>query len=174
MSLRFASIEAMEFALGKKLRVKDSFHKNETPSGARWRTKHRPESRPEPQSKTRPRNAKAKAATTGRRSPGPSPHDLLWNAASMVLDGLVREFENAVPGRKYRLDIALLDARLAIEVDGWEWHGKHKGDFTRDRERQNLLTLHGWRILRFTAGQIRKDTAKCVEMIKMAVASETG
>jgi very-short-patch-repair endonuclease len=87
---------------------------------------------------------------------------------SKALAGVEREFTNAVPGRRFRIDIALPASRLAIEVDGWEWHGKHKGDFTRDRERQNLLTLHGWRILRFTAGQIRKDVAGCVEMIRKA------
>lgn len=148
MSLRFPSIDAMEAALGRKVRVRDSFLENAAPEAP----------------------VKPKRQVRLRRQLGPSPHDILWaSVVSSFGDGAAREFENAVPGRKYRLDIALPDARLAIEVDGWEWHGKHKGDFTRDRERQNLLTLHGWRILRFTAGQIRKDTAACIEMIGLAV-----
>lgn len=138
MSLRFSSLTAMRSALGQHARLRDSFPENKT---------------------VRPR--------AGRRS-GATPHDILWAAVSSCLADAVREFENAVPGRKYRLDIAIPAARLAIEVDGWEWHGKHKGDFLRDRERQNLLTLHGWRILRFAAGQIRKDTAGCVEQIRLA------
>lgn len=73
-----------------------------------------------------------------------------------------------MPNRRYRIDIAIPRSKLAIEVDGWEWHGKHKGDFQRDRERQNLLTLHGWRILRFTAGDVRRDVEACVNLVLQA------
>lgn len=147
MSLRFASLDAMEAALGRKLRVRDSFA----------------ESAPAPE-------ARKPVQRRTRRPAGVTPHDILWTAVvSSFGDGAVRELEGAVPARKYRLDIAIPASKLAVEVDGWEWHGKHKGDFTRDRERQNLLTLHGWRILRFTAGQIRKDTTGCVEMIGLAI-----
>jgi very-short-patch-repair endonuclease len=148
MSLRFPSIEAMEAALGRKVRVRDSFSESAPPAMP----------------------AMHEAPAKPRRATGVAPHDILWAAVvSSFGDGAVREFENAVPGRKYRLDIAIPASKLAIEVDGWQWHGKHKGDFTRDRERQNLLTLHGWRILRFTAGQIRKDTAGCVSTITSAL-----
>lgn len=149
----------MEAAFGKKLRVRDSFSCNS------WLQEP-----PAPQDRKESGGGKLHEPrrTRSRRS-GPTPHDILWSAVSSGIEGAEREFESAVPGRKYRLDIAIPDAKLAIEVDGWEWHGKHKGDFTRDRERQNLLTLHGWRILRFTAGQIRRDTQNCVEMIRRAV-----
>lgn len=160
MSLRFSSVEAMEAAFGKKLRVRDSF---DAPAA-------RPPGPARSSAPGKEIGEEPKKLRQRRRSSGPTPHDMLWGAVGAALVGAEREFENAVPGRKYRLDIALPAARLAIEVDGWEWHGKHKGDFTRDRERQNLLTLHGWRILRFTAGQIRRDTGGCVKMIEEAVA----
>jgi very-short-patch-repair endonuclease len=102
---------------------------------------------------------------------GPTPEDLLWCAA-MEIEGAVREFSGAVPDRKFRIDIAFPAEKLAVEIDGWEWHGKHKGDFTRDRERQNLLTLNGWRILRFTAGQIRENVSHCISQIKVAKVSQ--
>lgn len=156
MSLRFASIEAMEAAFGKKLRVQDSFQTNGQPAKPAV-------SEPEP------KRAAIKPRKPAKRRQSSTPHDMLWAAVTVAVPGAVREFANAVPGRKYRLDIAVPGARLAVEVDGWEWHGKHKGDFTRDRERQNLLTLNGWRILRFTAGQIRKDMAGCVGLIEKAV-----
>lgn len=150
MSLRFASLAAMEAALGRKVSVRDSFTESVPPVI--------------PGAPAKPRRRRT------RRPTEVTPHDILWAAVvSSFGDGAVREFEGAVPGRKYRLDIAIPVSKLAIEVDGWEWHGKHKGDFTRDRERQNLLTLHGWRILRFTAGQIRRDAPGCVEMIGMAI-----
>lgn len=78
----------------------------------------------------------------------------------------VREFEGAVPGRRYRLDVALPEARIALEVDGFRHHGKHLEDFRRDRVRQNLLVISGWRVLRFAAGDIRKDLASCLDSIQ--------
>lgn len=102
---------------------------------------------------------------------GATPHDLLWDAVVLLHPTAAREYPDVVPGRKFRIDIALPEIRLAIEVDGWEWHGKHKGDFERDRERQNLLTIHGWRILRFTAGNIRKDITSVLDAIAQACAA---
>lgn len=141
--------------------MRDSFGANEMPLPLEGSSATPCPARVATRPKPRLSNPRSKAGVT--------PHDILWVAVSAVHAGAVREFENAVPGRKYRLDIAVPSARLAIEVDGWEWHGKHKGDFQRDRERQNLLTLNGWRILRFTAGKIRKDASGCLALIERAV-----
>lgn len=101
---------------------------------------------------------------------GSAPHRTLWHAVKRAFAGQAQlEYAGAVPGRRFRLDIAFVDARLAVEVDGWVHHGKFKSDFTRDRVRQNLLTLDGWRILHFTAGQIRRDTHGCIEIIREAL-----
>jgi hypothetical protein len=113
-----------------------------------------------------------KAVGRRRTAPrGATPHDLLWEAVSLVHPGVTREYPDAVPGRGFRIDIALPAIRLSIEVDGWEFHGKHKGDFERDRSRQNLLTIHGWRILRFSAGTIRRDIAGVLDVIGQTVAT---
>lgn len=98
-------------------------------------------------------------------SDGLMPHDILWDATASRWPSAQREYQGAVPGRGFRIDIAFPDIRLAIEVDGFQHHGRFLGDFKKDRIRQNLLTLNGWRILRFSAGQIRKDLVSCVEMI---------
>jgi very-short-patch-repair endonuclease len=105
-----------------------------------------------------------KAATRA----GPTPHDLLWDAVIKRYKSARREYPGAVPGRRFRLDIAIPGRRLALEVDGWAYHGRHKNDFRRDRERQNLLVLNGWRVLRFTAGQIHKDIAAVLDTIRAA------
>ena len=96
------------------------------------------------------------------------PQQRLWLALSR-LPGAESEFKGAVPGRRFRIDIAFPSASLAVEVDGWQHHGRHKSDFTRDRERQNLLTLNGWRILRFSAGQIHADLQACVRAVQQAL-----
>lgn len=116
---------------------------------------------------------KAVLETLPKRRPtpsGPTPHDLLWDAVyARWGERAVREFKGAVPKRAFRLDVAFPDVRLAIEVDGYEFHGKYLTDFTRDRERQNALTIAGWRILRFTAGNIRGDLPGCIDTIARAL-----
>lgn len=97
-----------------------------------------------------------------------APASRLWRALQQ-LPGAVQEFAGAIPDRKFRLDVAFPAQKLCIEVDGWEWHGKYKADFQRDRERQNLLTLNGWRILRFTASDIRNQIDSCVAMVESAL-----
>lgn len=39
--------------------------------------------------------------------------------------------------------------RLALEADSFEWHGSRSA-LTRDCRRYNLLTIHGWHVLRFS------------------------
>jgi very-short-patch-repair endonuclease len=60
---------------------------------------------------------------------------------------------------------------LAVEFDGYMHHGRCKEDFQRDRERQNLLTLNGWRILRFTARDYYRNTWRILDLITKALAS---
>ncbi len=75
-------------------------------------------------------------------------------SAAVYWPECVWELEGAIPGRKFQIDIAFPTHKLAIELDGHTAHS-HKDKFQRDRERQNLLTLNGWRILRFTAKDAR-------------------
>ena len=49
----------------------------------------------------------------------------------------------------YYLDIAFERQRLACEVDGREFHDTDDA-FETDRERQNIIVLTGWTVLRFT------------------------
>lgn len=122
-----------------------------------------------------PKTARGRSTVRNGKSAGQraaeadAPATRLWNAVQHM-EGAHREFPRAVPGRQFKLDVAFPAKKLCIEVDGWEWHGKHLGDFQRDRERQNLLTLHGWRILRFTASDLRNRLPDCVAMIEQALA----
>lgn len=110
-------------------------------------------------------------STTRRAAEDDAPGPRLWYALKDI-PGAHQEFGGAIPGRAFRLDVAFPDQRLCIEIDGWEHHGKFKADFQRDRERQNLLCLAGWRILRFTAKDIRGDIKLCVKQVKMALGLE--
>jgi very-short-patch-repair endonuclease len=72
-----------------------------------------------------------------------------------------REF-CAIPGRRFRWDFAWPDNKLLVEVQGGTWNGGSHGrgsGISRDTEKLNLATCHGWRVLQFTPDQVREGKA---------------
>jgi len=61
-----------------------------------------------------------------------------------------RQHRVLVGERTYFLDLAYPDVKVAIEVDGFDYH-RDRGAFDRDRMRQNDLVGVGWTVLRFTS-----------------------
>lgn len=112
-----------------------------------------------------PNNFSKNRIKSQRKSAGSPIHDRLCFALDEAGIQYIREFRNAIPGRKFRLDIAL-EGKIGIEVDGWQNHGKTKSGFQKDREKQNLYVEHGWRILRYTAHDIYKNIDMVIEQIK--------
>lgn len=117
--------------------------------------------------------ARANAPTLRRRA-GRMPDEVLWMAVKAQFPHAEREYQGAVPGRRYRIDIALEAEKIAIEIDGWQYHGKFKSAHESDRERQNHLAVTGWLVLRFTAGQIFKDIQGVSATIEKAVEQRRG
>lgn len=89
----------------------------------------------------------------------------LYQAILARFPDAVSEFQGAVPGRRFSLDIALPTHRIAIEMDGYRSHGLSIHGFKRDRLRDRLLTLHGWRVLRFFAQEVINDADQCAEQV---------
>lgn len=89
--------------------------------------------------------------------------EAFWNAHKAhqhdQLDGLVTQYP--VLAGRYRLDFALPDQKIGIELDGYEFHSSKKA-FTKDRERQRAIEAAGWRIIRFSGSEINADPAECV------------
>ena len=104
-----------------------------------------------------------------RQKRGSLPQDILWSAVQKRSGERAKAEYVAVPGRRFRIDIAFPKEKLAIEVDGWQYHGKHKGDFKKGLQRQNILTEHGWSFLRFTAGEIHNELEHCLGTIERSV-----
>ncbi len=61
-----------------------------------------------------------------------------------------------IGGSLFWLDFAVVEIKLAIEIDGRAAHMTPEV-FENDRRRQNALILAGWTVLRYTAWQIRHD-----------------
>ena len=63
-------------------------------------------------------------------------------------------------GRQWRFDFAWPDRMLAIEIDGGAFScGRHTrgAGFVEDCRKLTAATLLGWRVLRFTAGDLEDD-----------------
>ena len=101
------------------------------------------------------------------------PHDwadvLAFHIRALNLPAPARE-HHPFADRKFRLDLSWPDRWLFAECDGGEWthgrHGRGRGMQT-DCEKWNLLTLAGWRGLRFVGSQIRSGYA--IEIIERAL-----
>ncbi|MFK3781536.1 endonuclease domain-containing protein [Agrobacterium sp. NPDC089420] len=72
---------------------------------------------------------------------------------------------------KYQLDFAIPDKRLAIELDGHEYH-KTKYQRTHDARRDRWLFGQGWSVLRFTGTELSADLDRCIDEICMLVGTE--
>lgn len=68
------------------------------------------------------------------------------------------------PVGPYRLDFAIPEKRIAIELDGHEYH-KTKEQRTHDAARDRYLMENDWTVLRFTGTEIYKNTKACVDQI---------
>ncbi|HEU0104174.1 MAG TPA: DUF559 domain-containing protein [Mycobacteriales bacterium] len=71
-----------------------------------------------------------------------------------------------------RLDLALVEQRIAVEYDGRAAHESAEA-FVRDRERQNDLVALGWRVLRFTAADLAHPDRLLARVRALAEAPRT-
>lgn len=65
---------------------------------------------------------------------------------------------------RYRLDFAIPDKMIAIELDGHEYH-KTKYQRTHDAQRDRWLFGQGWHVLRFTGTEIYRNLDSCIAEI---------
>ena len=67
-----------------------------------------------------------------------------------------------------RVDAADPAIKLAIEVDGFEFHSTPEA-FQRDRTRQNELVALGWTVLRFTWTDVTQHPERVATTIRAAI-----
>lgn len=76
------------------------------------------------------------------------------------------------PPRRWRLDLAWIAPRVALEVEGGIWiQGRHTrgAGFLKDMEKYNRLAVLGWRLLRVTPEQFYAP--ETVELVRKALAA---
>ena len=94
-------------------------------------------------------------------------------ARKQGLPELVVQHEVWTAGRLVaRVDAALPELKLAVEIDGFEYHSSPEA-FQQDRTRQNALVSLGWTVLRFTWSDIVRRPAHVAKVIREAIAHLT-
>ena len=126
------------------------------------------------------------AATTAMRGPGrPNARRVAANAtaqADSFLESMLRAllvtsgiegFEPQVlveeGSFRARVDLGHREARLAVEADGYQFHGS-RSDFAADCRRYDELVAAGWLVLRFTYEQVLSYPDWVVATIRRALA----
>lgn len=86
--------------------------------------------------------------------------DDLWE--QMGLPPSERQATITLPGgRRVRPDRVIWDIKLAVEWNGFAWHGL-RSDFESDIERRNLLQRAGWTVIEFHSRQSPQEICETV------------
>jgi len=92
---------------------------------------------------------------------------------------LLEAYSLPKPERQYRIegvgrvDFAYPDARIAIELDGYEYHAD-RTPFQKDRTRSNRLGLGEWLVLRYTKDDVTQRAALVAEELLTALRLRLG
>jgi very-short-patch-repair endonuclease len=92
---------------------------------------------------------------------------LRWAEQAARPHRVVRQHRVVVGGRRRRIDGAIPDLLIAIEVKGFDPHATMRTVFDDDSVRENELELAGWLVLRFTS---RARRAEVFDTVARAVA----
>lgn len=88
---------------------------------------------------------------------------LLTLLRTLLEDGHDMRLEHRFhPSRRWRFDLALLDCRIALEIDGGGWvRGAHhrKAGRDRDNEKDAEAQILGWRVIRASWDHVTNGTA---------------
>ena len=93
----------------------------------------------------------------------PAEREFLYYAYDHI-EGLVPQY----PAFRYRLDFAIPDKWIAIEIDGHDYH-KTPYQRKRDAKRERELTIAGWKIMRFTASEVSWNVTSCIAEVAFLV-----
>ncbi len=136
---------------------------------------------------TQPDRLRERLAEDGRRFGPPRLRKLLdgWDdltAAESILETRLRRLirqqglPSGIPQWKVvhggrvvaRVDLAYPKQMIAVEADGYRWHGD-AARWRSDLARRNLLTGLGWRVLHFTWSDLRDRPGGVAEEIRAAL-----
>jgi hypothetical protein len=86
---------------------------------------------------------------------------LFFQEADPIIRGLVCQY----PIGRYRVDFAIPDEKIAIEIDGREFHST-ADQLTKDARRQREIQSLGWTVIRFSGSEIYENAYICANKIR--------
>ncbi|MGC4960601.1 DUF559 domain-containing protein [Gordonia sp. DT101] len=89
-------------------------------------------------------------------------------AVAVLSSSDVSGWATNVPACGYILDLAVVEHKIAIEIDGFAFHSDAEA-FQHDRERQNVLVANGWTVLRFTWHDLTERPGWVLAQIRAAI-----
>jgi very-short-patch-repair endonuclease len=88
-----------------------------------------------------------------------SPIELDFLVGSLQkIEGLKPQVEEG----PYKIDLAHPEKKIAIELDGHDFH-KTRSQRTNDAKRERYLQMKGWKVIRFTGTEIYNDLLGCID-----------
>lgn len=108
-----------------------------------------------------------------------SPVEEIFDSAMQMLDRLKIFSSVYLPARlnhqyvvdNYRLDFAYEGEgekgpyRIAIEIDGHDFHERTKEQASHDKQRDRYLQSKNWRVLRFTGSDVYRNPFACAQEV---------
>lgn len=73
----------------------------------------------------------------------------------------------------YRVDVALPELKIAIEIDGREWHNTEL-QTENDKARDRALMRLGWQTIRYPGREVYADAAACVAEVEAIINRQSG
>lgn len=99
-------------------------------------------------------------------TPAKNPQRMIYDALLKRLGPyeVIFEATGLIPKRRFRADVYLPSSRIAVEMDGFQFH-RSKTAFQKDRERQNLFVLNGIMVLRYFPRQVFRDLYGIIDQV---------
>jgi len=82
------------------------------------------------------------------------------------------QYQVVIDQQVYVLDLAWPRFLVAVECEGWEVRARSRGKFDHDRRRANLLTSHGWTLVRLTAAMSDDEMRAAVFRVLLRAAAD--
>lgn len=74
---------------------------------------------------------------------------------------------------RFRVDFAHVATRVVIELDGHHYHSSRK-DRTKDAQRERLIQMQGWHVVRYTGSEVHTDVRSCVMQVAEIISQRQG
>lgn len=78
---------------------------------------------------------------------------------------LIPQHQLATKSNVYLIDFAETTTKIAIELDGFEWHYQNKDQVIKDKKRERAIILEDYTILRYPGAEVYNNPEEVLEEV---------